>query len=60
MFYEDIDAFAEEIKSKGGNLSDYFNYGFTPDSWKQYSAKIRLNWEGYIYKKEVRESYEEN
>ena len=49
IFYIDVDMVVEQIKAKGHNLSDYFNYGMTPDQWKIFSRKITDNWETYQF-----------
>lgn len=43
----------------GSNLSDYFNYNFSEESWTKYVQYVRSNYQTKLNKDQLRETYTE-
>ena len=51
-------AIEDKIAKEGGDITDYFNYGFDKETWKSYAERIRLNYDTYEHMQAIQESYQ--
>ena len=58
IFKLNLDKILPEIEAKGGDFSDYFNYGYNPETWRIYVKKVLKDWEHHPSIKDLKEKFQ--